>query len=895
MADENEYSVADYEGEYVLPSVKDEPHAIRLIQIQPRKPDKSPFSSPIELNMCVVNLASSRLSRGESAEPIGRPSVRFDEEMNLARPEEYFRIPRCSMPKWNSAQDQEPREHKELGRLSRLTSKLTLKAKAPKKDLTMVPMNAIPEGEPKMRNRFTWGNYVAMSYSWGEKEEWEMTDKDRQEAAEKEEDARQKKSYDLTDDSSDNEEDGPNDLYTDNKVHYILLDGRRIRIRYNLWAALVAFREMKPFKDGTWLWNDALCINQQVTDAGFEERARQIPLMSVIYCQAGNIIVHLGGGYFRDEDTPWVLDYLQGIGANYRTEYYEALDHAEPTIAQSHRQAAKVQLELSAKKWVEDVKADLQESARQGDNDYAMISLYDFFDRPYWRRLWIIQELAMAHHSAPILCGNYVTQWRYIRDGALLLSMIADTVRDAIQRALGRANRSMTREPSFEHVAAIAELSVSGHRKSVQQTDELLLMLQPGVMDARSQSNAGWRMTANGIEGLTMPLMKTLPGSPIQQSLTLAADAQCFMSKDRVLGLLAIPALSTLPLRNDEHLASLPTTDIYVKYAKACIQADHSLRIFAFVDGGTSYPDKGRRLPSWCPSFHQKSKIGRIQGDWHPHLRRPKYNRHDWDSFGFERDFAPKFDGNIMTCPGWVIDSVDGLGAMSASDMSSTNPGSLFKPGYVPPRYKPDWSDIKDVFEYTDQVMQGVPTRVWSTLVGGTGTHGKKAPESFKCLLSSFPETRPRNSDFLYKRNWDFLQANRDLPIGGKPLSFYFTSPTATDTISSYSRNNTAPPPDFTTTEAHRAMEARTKFRRLMTTSKRPLMGLVPASTCQGDGIIILWYHSRPLVASAVIDDDSGEYKFLLKGEAFIPGIMNGELVDSGELEGMEMTNFKFY
>jgi hypothetical protein len=891
MADDSEYSVADYEGKYALPDAEEEPLAIRLIQIQPRKPDKSPFSSPIELKLRVVNLASSRLLEGESAEPTGRPSVRFDEEMNVERPQEYFGIPRCSMPKWSSAQHEEPSEHRELGRLSRLTSKLTLKAKAPKKDFTMVPMNEIPEGEPKMRDRFTWGNYVAMSYSWGKKEDWEMTDKDRKEAAEREEEERQKR---LNYDSSDDDKDDPNDQYTDNEVHHVLLDGKRIRVRYNLWAALLAFREMKPFKDGTWLWNDALCINQAFTDAGFAERARQIPLMSVIYQQAGNIIVHLGGGYFRDEDTPWVLDYLQAIGANYRTEYYEALDHADPTVAQSHRQKAKVQLERSAKECVEGVKADLQKSARQGDNDYAMISLYDFFDRPYWRRLWIIQELAMAHHSAPILCGDYVTQWRYIRDGALLLSMMADTVRDAMQRALERDRRIMTREPTFEHVAAIAELSMIGNRKTVQQADELLLMLQPGVLDAKSQSN-GLRVTANGGGGLTMPLMKTLPGSPIQQSLTLAADAQCFMSKDRVLGLLAIPALSTLPLRNDEHLAKLPTTDIYVQYAKACIQADHSLGIFSFVDGGTSYPDKGRRLPSWCPSFHLKSKIGRIEGKWHPHPKRPRYDRSDLDSFDFEQNLAPKFEGDVMTCHGWVIDSVDGLGALSASDMSSTNPGTLFKAGFVPPRYTPDWSDVKDVFEYNnEQIMQGVESRIWSSLVGGTGTHGTKAPDSFKCLLTSFPETRPRNSDFLYKRNWNFFQANRDLPVAGKPLSSYFTSPPSSNAVSTYSRY-TAPAPDATVTEAHRAMEARTKFRRLMTTSARPLMGLVPASTCQGDAVIILWYHSRPLIATAVIDDDNGGYKFLLKGEAFIPGIMDGELVDSGELEGMEMTKVRFY
>ena len=93
-------------------------------------------------------------------------------------------------------------------------------------------------------------------------------------------------------------------------------------------------------------------------------------------------------------------------------------------------------------------------------------------------------------------------------------------------------------------------------------------------------------------------------------------------------------------------------------------------------------------------------------------------------------------------------------------------------------------------------------------------------------------------------------------------------------------------------------MDARTKFRRLITTSNRTLMGLVPASTQQWDVVLILWYHSRPLIASATIPDNAPEgskvYVFKFKGEAFIPGVMNGELAESGELDAMPMNRFKF-
>ncbi|KAM0277244.1 hypothetical protein ACHAQH_005965 [Verticillium albo-atrum] len=895
MPDDGEFSVPDYGSKYALPDPNVEPLAIRLIQIQPRIGDEHPMDSKIVLRMRVVSLDSSQLAAGESTIPTGRPSVRFDEEMNLDRPQEIFGIPRSSMPR---PQGHQAPEAKVRGRLSRLVNRLKSKNGAGKQDTTLVPLSDIPEGEPLVRKRFKWGNYVAMSYSWGKKEDWEITDKERKEAAKKEEEEKEKKRLDPTYKPIVVEEDDDAGTYADGDVHEVILDDKRIRVRYNLWAALLAFREMAPFKEGIWLWNDALCINQQYeTEAGRKDQARQLPLMSVIYRQAGNIVIHAGGGYHHDEDTPWVFDYLQAIGANYRTEYYEALDHAEPTIAHSHRFKAELALKKAAKEWVEGAQEDMRKAARQGDTDYAMVSLYDFFDRPYWRRLWIIQELAMAHHSAPILCGDLVTQWRYVRDGALLLSMMADMVRDSMQRALAGSGRTTKREPSFEHVAAIAELAMSGNRREIPHTDQLLLMLQPGVMDVKGHSSHPM-LTATGVR---MPLMNNFPGSPIQQSLTLAAGAHCGFDKDRVLGLLALPALEKLPLQNDAHFAGLSATDIYLQYAEACIKADHSLDIFSLLDGGSTAPDKGRNIPSWCPRFHVKSKIGRIEGDWHAQPSRPKYKPTDFESFEFENQMAPKFEGDHMVCPGWIVDTVDGLGALSESDLACLIPGPLFKGGVVPPRFRPPWQageEVSNSYSYpgSEPAVQAIPDQIWSTLVGGTGTHGKKAPASFNCLLSSFPESWPQNSSFLYKRNWDFLQANRDLSIDGKPLSSYFNL----QPVENFSETAMSDPVEHSyhkVAEAHRAMEARTRLRRLMTTSNRPLMGLVPASTQQGDVVIILWYHSRPLIATAMIPDeapeDSEDCIFKLKGEAFIPGMMNGELADSGELESTPMTNLR--
>jgi hypothetical protein len=150
-------------------------------------------------------------------------------------------------------------------------------------------------------------------------------------------------------------------------------------------------------------------------------------------------------------------------------------------------------------------------------------------------------------------------------------------------------------------------------------------------------------------------------------------------------------------------------------------------------------------------------------------------------------------------------------------------------------------------------------------------------------IANLLPESR---DGFLYERNYDFLAANGDLPIAGKPLSSYFRRQPTAAVI----------PKDPEASEAHRAMESRTRFRRLMTTAERPLMGLVPATTQQNDLVIILWYHRRPLIATAFRRSGAaeGDYVFRLKGEAFIPGVMAGEMADSGVLDALPMTRFTF-
>lgn len=129
-----------------------QPTSFRLIQTQPCRDGED--SDTVRLRMCVQNLDESELLPGIDLRPTARPTVRFDEEVSQ-RPQDELRVKQRLLV-----------HQKSRGKISRLLSKFK---KEDDMD-AMISLSAIPPGEPMIRKKFTWGNYVAMSYTWGPKE-----------------------------------------------------------------------------------------------------------------------------------------------------------------------------------------------------------------------------------------------------------------------------------------------------------------------------------------------------------------------------------------------------------------------------------------------------------------------------------------------------------------------------------------------------------------------------------------------------------------------------------------------------------------------------------------------------------------------------------------------------
>lgn len=157
------------------------------------------------------------------------------------------------------------------------------------------------------------------------------------------------------------------------------MNGTSCRITTNLESALRHLRT----KGYARLWVDAVCINQDDK----AERSQQLLWMGSIYRRAKEVVAWVG-----DED-----------GSS--TTVMESLASLDSSLLVA---SSLSNLEFDA--------------------------LVDFLERPYWRRIWIIQELALAKHTT-IQCGTRQMDWTQ-----LVSTLQFSTLRESLNKNSSIAN-----------------------------------------------------------------------------------------------------------------------------------------------------------------------------------------------------------------------------------------------------------------------------------------------------------------------------------------------------------------------------------------------------------------------------------------------------------------------
>jgi ankyrin repeat protein len=160
----------------------------------------------------------------------------------------------------------------------------------------------------------------------------------------------------------------------------------------------VALQHLRRREDDRILWVDAICIDQ----GNPKERGHQVEQMSSIYEQAAKVVFWLGKGTLV---TPTAFEYMRRLQK-------EAYGHACNSWA------------ISDERWQplwRNIRPLLSNRHDSWD-EFLREGFKDLLARAWFRRAWIIQEVAQAR-TAEVMCGAQSTSVRIFAVTASLLEM----------------------------------------------------------------------------------------------------------------------------------------------------------------------------------------------------------------------------------------------------------------------------------------------------------------------------------------------------------------------------------------------------------------------------------------------------------------------------------------
>jgi hypothetical protein len=156
-------------------------------------------------------------------------------------------------------------------------------------------------------------------------------------------------------------------------LHDILVDGKRLTVRHNLWAALRTLKNHDALKEmeapAEYFWIDAICIDQR----NVHERNHQVSMMQRIFSLAQYVIAWLGEA---DEHSSHAIMALAS-----RSKHWHFAEESREDFSKFERDLP--------------VPFDYQNS---------------LFTRAYWSRLWIVQEFVIPRNMI-IMCGTMTCSW----------------------------------------------------------------------------------------------------------------------------------------------------------------------------------------------------------------------------------------------------------------------------------------------------------------------------------------------------------------------------------------------------------------------------------------------------------------------------------------------------
>jgi hypothetical protein len=306
----------------------------------------------------------------------------------------------------------------------------------------------------------------------------------------------------------------------------VICNGIETSISENLYDFLHHCASDREERFIGYMWIDALCINQK----NISERSHQVNIMGAIYQAASKVIVWLGPEHNTTSAVYSLMHALMSVSSEVRSKLYPQ------NIQDGHKDPL-----LNAGNWK---------------------ALASFFQRTWFERAWIIQEVVVAD-DVIVLCGDHILSWQQLVGVSRFLSVSHWNI-------------------FLDHTAHPFSIETVGN--TFHNT--------PTILAATKRT---WASALN---------------DAFLYALIRARLFSCQDPRDKVYSQLKIGQADIFP----EYEATV--AEVYITAAEYIIEHSESLLLLTCVEGEDFQTVHG--LPTWVPDWSVSKRIGlRITGYLH--------------------------------------------------------------------------------------------------------------------------------------------------------------------------------------------------------------------------------------------------------------------------------------
>lgn len=600
----------------------------------------------------------------------------------------------------------------------------------------------------------------------------------------------------------------------------ILVNDQRLLITHNAYQAISALRQSDRRHC---VWIDAICINQ----ADDSEKIKQVRRMREVYQSGQNTMVWLG------DATPALTAAINFVPTLTRalTNLLSDLDPPPVDLYETaHLDELFERLDVSR-------------------DDHIWLKLYQFLSLPWFRRAWIIQEVAVSRVIF-IRCGESRLEWP-----ALMNLIHADGLKRTSVISF------FCRIPGFDYFAdsRISLTTMDSVRQTIMQHSLVSATVLQRIFNFHATNPKDKIFSIIGLIESVGPL----------QAMRLPITSN--VDSDNNENLEPCRKLST-NLQADYHS---PTQDVYTE---ATVLALSQVTNLILISIGALQETKMNNLPSWVPDYSQVYPTPQLFSAtiWEQTRLYEAAGLNKSSSF-FQQPSLIRPDTLLM-----IGQFVDGISSCTSTFSSKRYDNDN--------AYANKWIvELQNVFELVG--LEGVLSQ-WNGFEDEvelvSTTH-----EVTSRLLTTLTAENP----FVRTPTWHFISVtDKDqffwvfmswlVEVSGSPLEL---PGVIWDAAKTHFRTEDAYDHKFRNCRNYciAAVEVTTKRRFAVTAQGR--YALVPSQTQKGDIIALIRGAECPYVIRRAADSDDGHERYTLVGDCYVNGIMHGEAFDEEQMTGIAL------